>query len=79
MNYKKLIASIITMVLKYEAENNKKPIGIVMNYETKVFLMENSFIDSANIYNQTGIGIMIMGVKLFISNDQQTGVINLVI
>ena len=75
MTYGELIDDIVFKIEEYESQNNKKPIGILMNESTKDFMIRSVIKDYEGIVKVETF----MGIKIFISNHSVIAQVNLVI
>ena len=75
MTYDELMDDIVFKIHKYESQNNKKPIGILMNESTKDFMIKSVIKDYEGIVKVETF----MGIKIFISNHSEIAQVNLVI
>ena len=75
MTYGELIDDIVFKIEEYESQNNKKPIGILMNESTKDFMIRSVIKDYEGIVKVETF----MDIKIFISNHSGIAQVNLVI
>ena len=75
MIYRELITEAIIKAEEYEARNNKKPIGFLMCESTKDYMIKGLILDFKGIVKVETL----MGIKIFISEDQDVGQINLIV
>ena len=75
MTYGELIDDIVFKIEEYESQNNKKPIGILMNESTKDFMIRSVIKDYEGIVKVETF----MVIKIFIYNHSGIAQVNLVI